>query len=166
MSAASQTATRLRSRVIAVLLSFFAGGMVVAQTVAARLSGSVLDPSGRSVAGAHVEADSSSGAHLTAITGSDGGFAIELPAWGVYTVRVEAAGFATLTRKAQLSAESASLTLRLDKVSAVSEEVFVTGDLSKIGISRSFTESVGARGIARRQSWAAWRTHLDSWPPH
>jgi hypothetical protein len=135
MSAASQTASRLRSRLIAVLLSFFAGGMVAAQTVAARLSGSVLDPSGRSVAGAHVEADSSSGAHLTTITGSDGGFAIQLPAWGSYTVRVEAAGFATLTRQMQLSAEPASLTLRLEKISAASEEVVVTGDVSQIDMA-------------------------------
>ena len=135
MSAASQTANRLRSRLIAVLLSFFAGGMIAAQTVAGRLSGSVLDPSGRSVAGAHVEADSSFGAHRTAITGNDGSFAIELPAWGAYTVRVEAAGFAALTRKTQLSAESASLTLRLDQVSAVSEEVVVTGDLSQINMA-------------------------------
>ena len=135
MSAASQTANRLRSRLIAVLLSFFAVGMIAAQTVAGRLSGSVLDPSGRSVAGANVEADSSFGAHLTDITGSDGSFAIELPAWGAYTVRVEAAGFAALTRKTQLSAESASLTLRLDKVSAVSEEVVVTGDLSQINMA-------------------------------
>jgi hypothetical protein len=135
MSAASQTATRLRSRLIAVLLSFFAAGMVAAQTVAARLSGSVLDPSGRSVAGAHVEADSSTRAHLTAISGSDGGFVIQLPAWGPYTVRVEAPGFATLTRKTQLSAESGSLTLRLDKISAVSEEVVVTGDVVQIDMA-------------------------------
>jgi hypothetical protein len=120
---------------IAVLLSFFAGGMIAAQTVGGRLSGSVLDPSGRSVAGALLEADSSLGAHLTAITGADGSFAIELPAWGAYTVRVEAAGFAALTRKTQLSAESASLTLRLDQVSAVSEEVVVTGDLSQINMA-------------------------------
>jgi hypothetical protein len=132
MSAASQTANRLRPRLIAVLVSFFASGIVAAQTVDARLTGSVLDPSGRSVAGAHVEADSSSGTHLTAITGSDGGFAIKLPAWGVYTVHVEAAGFATLTHKTELSTESASLTLRLDKVSAASEEVVVTGDVSQI----------------------------------
>jgi hypothetical protein len=135
MSAASQTAFRLRSRWIAVLLSFFAGGIAAAQTLAVQLSGSVLDPSGRFVAGAHVEADSSSGAHLTAITGSDGGFAITIPAWGPYTVHVEAAGFAPLTRKTQLAGESASLTLKLDKVSAVSEEVVVTGDLSQIDMA-------------------------------
>jgi Carboxypeptidase regulatory-like domain len=135
MSAASQTATRLRSRWIAVSLSFFVSGIAAAQTVAARLSGSVLDPSGRSVAGAHVEADSSSGAHLTATTGSDGGFAITMPAWGAYTVHVEAVGFATLTRQTQLSAESTILTLRLDRVSAVSEEVVVTGDISQIDMA-------------------------------
>ena len=123
------------SAAIILCLGIFASAMAGAQTDAIRISGSVLDPAGRSVAGAHVEADSSSGARLTAVTGSDGGFAIHLPAWGAYTLEVDAAGFAALTRKMQLSAASTSLTLRLDKVSAANEEVVVTADVSQIDIS-------------------------------
>ena len=88
-----------------------------------------------------------------------------MPAWGVYTVRVEAAGFATLTRKAQLSAESASLTLRLDKVSAVSEEVFVTGDLSKIDMA---SPDPSQKVLVREELLAALRdagTALDGAKP-
>jgi hypothetical protein len=124
------------SAAIILCLGIFASAMASAQTDAIRISGSVLDPAGRSVAGAHVEADSSfSGARLTAVTGSDGGFAIHLPAWGTYTLEVDAAGFAALTRKMQLSAELTSLTLRLDKVSAANEEVVVTADVSQIDIA-------------------------------
>ncbi len=126
---------RTRWRIAIFLLGALGGGVAAAQSGALRISGSVVDPAGLAVTGAHVEADSASGAWLTATTGSDGGFAINLPAGGAYTVHADAAGFATLTRKMQLSAESADLTLRLDKVSATSEEVIVTADLSQIDIA-------------------------------
>jgi Carboxypeptidase regulatory-like domain len=126
---------RTRWRIAIFLLGALGSCIAAGQTGALRISGSVVDPAGLVVTGAHIEVDSASGAQLTITTGSDGGFAINLPAGGAYTVRVEAAGFATLTRKMQLSAGAANLTLRLDKVSATSEQVIVTADLSQIDIA-------------------------------
>ena len=117
------------------MLAILAGGVAGAQDDPIRISGTILDPIGLSVAGAHIEADASSGARLTTISGGDGGFALSLPAAGAYTVRVQATGFATLARTMQLSTRSANLTLRLDKVSATSEEVVVTADVSQIDIA-------------------------------
>jgi hypothetical protein len=106
-----------------------------AQTGSVQVSGSVLDPSGRYVAGAHVEVDSASGTRLAATSGGDGGFAIDLPGAGEYTVRVEAAGFGAITRKLRLNAGSASMMLRLDRVSAASEEIVVSADVSEIDMT-------------------------------
>jgi hypothetical protein len=114
------------------LLAFPFG--LAAQTGAARINGTVLDPAGRTVAGAHVEFDSASGARLTTATGADGGFTIALPAWGAYTARVEVQGFTPVVRKVELSAATASLTLRLVQVTAAAEEVVVNGDVSEIAI--------------------------------
>jgi hypothetical protein len=115
--------------IIAVTLS------LAAQSGAARASGTVLDPAGRPVAGARVAFDSATGARISGTTGSDGAFTITLPAWGAYTARVEATGFAGVTRKVQLSAETASLTLRLEQVAAASEEVIVAADVSEIALA-------------------------------
>ena len=95
----------------------------------------MLDPSGLAVAGARVEVDSASGARLTAATGKDGSFSITLPADGACTVRVEAAGFAPVTRKMQLSANMTNLTLRLEKVSAITQEVVVSANVSEISMT-------------------------------
>ncbi|MGA3082631.1 MAG: carboxypeptidase-like regulatory domain-containing protein, partial [Terracidiphilus sp.] len=105
-----------------------------AQGGAGIVSGTVLDPAGKPVAGAQVEFNSAAGARISCTAGSDGAFEIPLPAWGAYTVRVEAAGFAPVTRKLNLSAETASLTLRLEQVAAVSQEVVVNGDVSEISL--------------------------------
>jgi hypothetical protein len=105
-----------------------------AQTLARRITGAVLDPVGRPVAGARIEFDSAAVARLTVATGDDGGFTVALPEWGAYTVRVEATGFAPITRKAELNSATASLTLRLEQVTAVAEEVVVNGDVSEIDL--------------------------------
>src|ERR1700722_11919370 len=104
------------------------------QTGALRISGSVLDPSGRYVAGAHVEVDGASGVRLAATSGGDGGFAIEVPEAGEYTVRVEAAGFGPIMRRVQLNAGSTSLMLRLEKISAANDEIVVSADVSEIDL--------------------------------
>jgi hypothetical protein len=110
----------------------------LAQSNVARIAGTVLDPAGRSVAGAHIGIQSEAAAALTGITGNDGGFTIALPAWGTYTVRVDAAGFAPVTRKIELSAptsgSAAYLNLRLEQVTAVGEQVVVNGDVSEISL--------------------------------
>jgi len=105
-----------------------------AQTGAGWISGSVLDPSGLPVIGASVELDSARAAHLTAATGSGGTFSIRLPASGIYTVRVAAPGFASVISTMQLSAGTANLMLRLQKVTA-NEEVIVAADVSQTEIA-------------------------------
>jgi hypothetical protein len=94
----------------------------------------VLDPSGRPVAQARIEFSSNSGQRVNAASGPNGVFAASLPAWGVYTVRLEAAGFAPIAHAMQLNAEIVSLTLRLEKVSAATEEVVVNGNVSDIAL--------------------------------
>jgi hypothetical protein len=111
-----------------------AGALAEAQTDGVRICGTVLDPAGRPMAGARLEFDFASGALQKGATGSDGSFTIALPAWGVYAVRVEAAGFAPVTRQVQLSADAASLALRLERVAAAAEEVVVNGDVSEIAL--------------------------------
>jgi hypothetical protein len=128
---AGSTKTKI---VVSILFILASALSLAAQTGAARVSGTVLDPAGRPVAAAHVEFDSAAGARLSSTTGSDGAFAIALPAWGSYTVSAEARGFATVTRKLDLSIKAASLTLRLEKVTAVAEEVIVAANVSDIAI--------------------------------
>jgi hypothetical protein len=121
-----------------VLLAYFVlvfSLAAAAQTSVLRVSGTVLDPSGRPVVGARVELDSTTGARLKATSNSDGGFTTTLPAWGVYTVRVEVTGFAAVTRKIDLSAATANLTLRLERVAGAAEEVIVTGDVSEVALT-------------------------------
>lgn len=78
---------------------------------------------------------STSGAQLTTTTGSNGTFAMNLPAPGAYTVQVDAAGFESLARTLQVTAKSGNLTLKLAKVSAANEEVLVNADVSQIDIA-------------------------------
>ena len=112
-----------------------AAGMAQAQSGAVRIFGSVLDPSGLPVAGAQVEVASGSGARWTAISGKDGRFAIDLPAAGLYTVRLEAAGFVPVTSRMRLGAETISLALRLQKISAAEDEIVVNADVSQIDLA-------------------------------
>jgi hypothetical protein len=111
-----------------------AGAISVAQTTP-RVSGDVLDPSGKPVAEARVEFDSSSGLRQVTTTGSGGGFAVVLPAWGAYTARVQAAGFAPIARKLDLTDLTGPVELRLEQLAAVSEEVIVSADVSEITIN-------------------------------
>jgi hypothetical protein len=109
--------------------------VAMGQTRGGRVSGTVVDPSGFTVAGAHVEIDSASGARRTATSGSDGDFTINLPTAGTYTVRVESTGFAEVARVMQLSGDMTNLTLRLQKASAVSDEIVVNADVGQIDIA-------------------------------
>ncbi|HEY1257400.1 MAG TPA: carboxypeptidase-like regulatory domain-containing protein, partial [Terracidiphilus sp.] len=105
-----------------------------AQNGAKTVSGTVLDPAGRPVVGAAVELNSTSGAQRKCTTGSGGGFAALLPEWGLYTVRVHHPGFAPVTQKIELNAETAFVVLRLERVAAVTEEVVVNGGADEIEI--------------------------------
>jgi hypothetical protein len=106
-----------------------------AQSAAGQVSGSVLDPAGLPLAGAHIEIDSSSGTRLTATSGASGGFAIGLPAPGSYTIHLQAAGFAPLVEQLQLGTNTATLVLRLQAVSATNEQLIVSTDVSQIDIA-------------------------------
>lgn len=105
-----------------------------AQSGAPRITGTVFDPAGKQVSGAHVEVDSPSGARTAGTSGDRGEFSIVVPDWGPYTVHVEAAGFSAVTRKVNLRASSADMELDLERVSAATEEVVVMGDVSDIAI--------------------------------
>ena len=87
-----------------------------AQSNIAKVTGTVFDPTGLPLAGARVEFTSSSGARLSVSTASNGEFSRALPAWGAYTVHVEASGFASVTQQLDLNPSTESLTLRLESV--------------------------------------------------
>jgi len=123
-------------RIVALIVFAFAAPLTAgAQTAPRPISGTVLDPSVRAVAHARIEFDSNAGQRVNIMSGPNGAFAASLPAWGTYTVRVEASGFAPIKRAIQLSAESAALTLQFDKVSAATEQVIVAADVSEVTLS-------------------------------
>ena len=121
------------------VLAFTFTFAVAAESAPVRVSGTVLDPAGRPIEGARVSFDSAAAARLRATTGSLGAFTLMLPAWGPYTVRIEANGFAAVAHKLDLSAatsgQGANLTLRLEQVAASAEEVIVTGDISEVALT-------------------------------
>ena len=106
----------------------------VAQSSEARVDGTVLDPVGRTVPEARVEFDSPSGEHSFATTGSDGSFTMAVPARGLYSIRVEAAGFVESTRALDLNSTSTTVTLRLERVRGDVQEVTVSADAGDIAI--------------------------------
>jgi Carboxypeptidase regulatory-like domain len=126
--------TNLKIVSLAIVILIFAL-TAMAQGGIARINGTVLDPGARPFEGAQVEFDSASGARLTCTSGSDGGFTIALPAWGAFTVHLEAAGFAPVTRKVDLNAANANIQLRLERVAATSEEMIVTADVSEVTLT-------------------------------
>jgi len=109
--------------------------IVAAQSVPPGITGTVLDPAGKPVAGARIDLQFASGTRLTTASGPDGRFILLLPTWGNYTARVKAAGFAPITSKLALSAESSSMTLRLKQVATTAEQVIVTADLSEVALT-------------------------------
>ena len=124
----------LRGLMLAILL-LISAAVASAQSGAARVTGSVLDPAGRPLPAARIEFDSAAGMRTSGATGSDGGFTLALPAWGVYTLQVEAVGFANIARKIAVSAATPSLTLRLERLAETAEEVIVTGDASDVSVT-------------------------------
>jgi hypothetical protein len=88
------------------------------------------------VAQAHIEFDTRTGQRIASITGTgpNGVFSTSLPAWGAYSLHIEAAGFEPMARTLQLNAETSTLTFRFEKVSAATEDVIVNGDVSEIAL--------------------------------
>jgi hypothetical protein len=98
------------------------------------IHGSVLDPAGLPVSEAHIEFNSPSGANLSTTTASNGVFAVVLHVSGAYTVHVEAAGFASIARQLKLSPDAPSLTLQLERLYTIVEEVVVAADVSDVAL--------------------------------
>jgi hypothetical protein len=122
-------------KIVILLLLALAAATSFAQSRAFHVTGAVLDPAGRPVPGARIELDSASGLRLSATTGSDGTFTIALPAPGAYSTHVAAPGFAPLQRIMELTAATASLTLRFERVDAASEQIIVSADVSDIALA-------------------------------
>lgn len=124
-----------RKRVALLLIGILSSGVTWAQVYAGRVAGSVLDPSGLSVAGARIEVDSASGARLSCTTDREGNFSIALTQRGTYRVRAEASGFAPAVSNVQLTGQTATVELRLLKLSATTQEIVVAADVSQIEIA-------------------------------
>ena len=126
------------TKIVLVILPIFTIAIALdgaAQSGNVRINGTVLDPVGRTESGARVEFDSVSGARLSATTGSDGSFTISLPVWGNYTAHVSASGFADVTRNLELSPPATPITLQLERVAGVSQEVIVLAGVAAIAIA-------------------------------
>lgn len=119
-------------RIASVILLSLVPCAAAAQT---RLSGTVLDPAGRPVANAHIELDSGSGARFAAGTATTGQFTILLPAPGRWSIQVQAAGFARLTRQIGLGSAPPALTLRLERIAVASEQVIVSANISNVDLA-------------------------------
>jgi len=104
-----------------------------AQAGGARFTGTVVDPAGRPVAGAHVGLDSAAGIKLSGTTGSDGGFDLALPAWA-FTRCVSRGGVRGSHLQSGFKCGGRSTTLYLEQVKTVAEEVVVSADVGEIAI--------------------------------
>jgi hypothetical protein len=101
---------------------------------ASMVSGAVVDPQGNAVAGATISITSTvSGVTRTVTTNHEGVYQIPQLAPGVYRVRAEAAGFASLVQEDVTVQVNTPLTLNLAfQVGAVSETVTVQGTESTL----------------------------------
>ncbi|MBM3796518.1 MAG: TonB-dependent siderophore receptor [Acidobacteria bacterium] len=96
------------SRKLLAPLCLWAAGSIEAQTAAALLRGTVLDPARSTMPGIEVVVSpKDKGAAQCAITGPDGTFAIPLPP-GAYTVRIAVQGFALWTSNVEWKANEAA----------------------------------------------------------
>ncbi len=108
---------------------------LMAQTQDLRILGTVVDPAGNPIVGARVEVSSESGLTKVATSNDDGGFEINLLSAGSYTVRVKAAGFAPVAYKEEVNVQSTNVTLRLERLAGVTEEVIVAADETDVSIA-------------------------------
>jgi hypothetical protein len=104
-----------------------------AQAGSRRISGVVVDPTGRAIIGAHLDI-ASAHRHLTVVTDAGGCFKVMLADPGDITVHVEAAGFAGIAMRLHPDASTVGLTLRLDHLEAAPELVIVSADMSEIAL--------------------------------
>jgi hypothetical protein len=133
------TAIRAKFAIEVILLAAslftFAAASAQSQSATVLVTGTVFDPTLLGVVGARVEFDLDSGKQYSTATDASGRFTLELPAPGDCTVRVEAAGFSALSRRVVLSNAAMELTLRLERVASVTEEIVVSGKAGRIDIA-------------------------------
>jgi hypothetical protein len=105
-----------------------------AQPLPLRASGVVVDPTGKPVPGAQIQFVSAH-ARLSVTTDSTGSFVVSLPAWGTYTAKVDAAGFAEIVREVDFTAASGVHTLHLERLAAFAQQVIVSADVGEITLA-------------------------------
>jgi hypothetical protein len=131
-----------------------AASVTCAQPALMHVAGTVLGPNGHPLPAARLRFESAThraltletgqphatptGATVTGATATDnnGNFALDLPAWAAATVQVDADGFAPITQNLTLGSSAVNLTLHMEKISATTEEVLVTADVSEIALDR------------------------------
>jgi iron complex outermembrane recepter protein len=122
-----------------------------AQTGTATISGTVTDPSGKTINGAAAAAISASLVKGTAITGQDGKFAIGSLPPGTYSVQISASGFATQTQDIVKVAAGASVDLPFTlRIASVGQEVTVEAEAdtslaSQLSPFKSVLDAASAR---------------------
>src|SRR5690242_15629945 len=88
----------MKRLVVVILLAFSLAVAANAQTFRGTINGTVTDPSGAAVPNATVKAtETTTGIDRTTVTTSDGAFAFQDLALGLYKVTVTATGFPTYT---------------------------------------------------------------------
>ncbi|MGH8700135.1 MAG: TonB-dependent receptor domain-containing protein [Burkholderiales bacterium] len=126
------------------------GGLALAQSATASLSGTVEDEKGAVIAGAGVLAiNLSTDARRPAKTGADGGFAIPLLPPSTYLLRVERAGFAPAEVRGVVLNVNDQVALRIQlKVGRVGETVNVTEGASLVDKSPAVGTVVNRQFVA------------------
>lgn len=107
----------------------------MAQEGSGRIAGTVVDPAGKPIVGARIEAVNGSGLTEEVTSGDDGGFVINQLKCGAYTVRVKAAGFTAVAYKEEVNPQSSNVTLRVGQFAGATEEVIVAANVSDTSIA-------------------------------
>ena len=127
----------LSARLRVVLFSSLALLFVSRTTSAASLTGHVVDPDGRAVAGAHVIVSSSLGKIAEPATDAAGAFSLANLAAGTYDVRVVADGFQADPARVALAADQAGQVSIALRISALTESVVVSASQIDVPLSQA-----------------------------
>src|SRR5688500_19361160 len=100
--------------------------IAAAAAAQATLSGRVTDAQNAAVVGATVTVTSAAGRKLQSTTSTEGTFAFSDVSAGVYTLQIDAAGFARWSQNVTVAASMAPLTIPL-QVAGLSESISVVG---------------------------------------
>ncbi len=135
-----------RSTILAALLF-----LVSVQSHAAemRVTGRVIDPQGRPVPGARLQLTQRHPGTTHQTTADDQGrFEFEVTSVGEYMVKANADGFQQVTKALRISSGSASLDIRLEKITSRAESVTVTANIDETSLT---SPDPGQRVIVRQE---------------